>query len=258
MTVTSPSTPARVPVRTAAAVKELTTEQLHAILDASTRRSSRVLPVLWDTVRTADPKLSATLDELHADESEADLPRFIELSRLHQQNLSAATKSGTGKLIAARVVGAGLLAVGAILAGLAGIIVPGLAASAVVLSAFLYVGAFRAGRRMVDSLPTSVFANPHAAASIVWDAAVDASAAVVLEPRAGEAGLTPDVMKALAITWTSAGLSLDLLRQPPAPKATARKAPAPKAPGAKPAARRPGAKRTTKPAPAPAQEPAAA
>jgi hypothetical protein len=256
MTVTSLSLPARVAVRTAAAVKELTPEQIRAILDASTRRSSRVLPVLWDTVRTADGELSATLDELHATESDADLPRFIELSRLHQQNLNTATKSTAGKLIAARVIGAGFLAVGAVLAAMASIILPALAVSAVVVSAFLYVGAFRAGRRLVDSLPTSVFANPVAASSIVWDAAVDAAAAAALEPRAGEAGLTPDVMKALALTWTSAGLSLDLLK-PPAPKAPVRKTPATKAPAAKTATRRPAVKRTPKTAPA-VQEPAAA
>jgi hypothetical protein len=58
MTVTALSPPARVAVRTAAAVKELTTEQIHAILDASTRRSSRVLPVLWDTALPARPSKS--------------------------------------------------------------------------------------------------------------------------------------------------------------------------------------------------------
>jgi hypothetical protein len=60
-------------------------------------------------------------------------------------------------------------------------------------------------------------------------------------------------MKALALTWTSAGLSLDLLK-PPAPKAPVRKATAPKAPAAKPATRRPAVKRAPKPAPV--QEPA--
>ncbi len=221
--------PSRVATRTATAVKNLTTEQLHAILVASTKRSARVFPVLWDTVRVADPDLVEALDNLHAVKAPADLPRFEALQELHQENVAAAAKTRAGRLIAAQAVGAGILAPLAIFAAIIGMISTGIAVSGVVIAAYLLLRAYQSGRKLADRLPTRLFANAELAASLVWDTAVDAAAAAALRHRVGEAGLTPDVLNALSSTWTNAGLSLDSLipvTRAPRGTATAAKRPA--------------------------------
>jgi hypothetical protein len=233
MTIPATAVPSRVATRTATAVKNLTTEQLHAILVASTKRSGRVFPVIWNTVRVAAPDLVEALDSLHAEKALADLPRFEALQRLHEKNVDAAVKTRAGRIIAARVIGAAILAPLAILTALMGVVSAGIAVSGVVIAAYMAFKAFQAGRKLTDQLPTALFANAELAASIVWDTAVDAAAAVALRHRAGEAGLTPDVLKALSSTWTNAGLSLDALipvtRAPrnttPAAKRPAKRAP---------------------------------
>lgn len=211
MTTPSTAVPSRVATRTATAVKNLTTAQIHAILVASTKRSARVLPMLWDTVRAADPALVDALDTLHADKAPADLPRFEALQQLHQENIAAAAKTRAGRLIAARAVGGGVLAVLSVIAAIVGMVSSGIAISGVVIAAYLVFRAYQSGKKLADQLPTRLFANAELAASLVWDTAVDAAAAAALRHRAGEAGLTPDVLGALSSTWTNAGLSMEAL-----------------------------------------------
>lgn len=227
----SPSTsqPARVAVRTATAVRKLTTDQIQAIMEASGHREGRVLPILWETVRVADPALVHTLDEMHAKNAAADLPRFEALRALHTENIAAAATGPAGRRLAGLAVGALLLAPGSVLAMTIGMISASAMIGGIVLSLVMAGFALRAGRRIAASIPTRVFADPHHAASIVWDTAVDAAASAALRPREGEAGLTPDVLGALSSTWTSAGLSLDLLVpvvRAPRAKATAGATPA--------------------------------
>lgn len=253
-TVPTPVMPSRVAARTATAVAKLSPEQLHAILIASTHRSGRILTNLWDTVRVADPVLADTLDDLHARKAPEDsATRFAALQELHAENVAAVAKTRTGRRVAARIWGAFVLAVASVLAGLVGILSVGLAASGLAVAAVLAVAGVRAGQRMAESLPTRKFSDPELAASIVWDTAVDAAASAALRHREGEAGLTPDVLRALSLTWTSAGLSLDLLVPVVRPK---------KATGEAPAAKRTAAKRAPKADTVPARsnipEPAAA
>jgi hypothetical protein len=225
MTMPATAVPSRVATRTATAVKNLTTEQLHAILVASTTRSARVFPVLWDTVRAADPVLAETLDNLHAEKAPADLARFEALQQLHQENIAAATKTRAGRIIAAQAIGGGTLVLLSIFAAIVGMVSFGVAVSGVVIAAYLVFKAFKSGRNLADQLPTRLFADAELAASIVWDTAVDAAAAAALRHRAGEAGLTPDVLRALSLTWTNAGLPLDaLVPITRAPRNTARAA----------------------------------
>src|SRR4051794_3913548 len=88
--------PSRIAARTAEAVKNLSTDQLHDIVLASAQRSGRVLPVLWETVRVADPDLVQTLNDLHDQEAPVDLPRFEGLQELHEKNLGPAVMTQQG------------------------------------------------------------------------------------------------------------------------------------------------------------------
>lgn len=250
MTTPTTSQPARVAVRTAAAVRKLNAEQMLAIMEAAGRREGRVLPVLWETVRVADPALVHTLDEMHARNAAADLPRFDALRDLHTANIATAASGPAGRRLAALAVGALLLIPGSIVAAMIGMIGTGTMAAGLAAALLLGVLAYRSGRRIAHSIPTRVFADPEHAASVIWDTATDAAASAALRYREGEAGLTPDVLDALASTWTNAGLSLDLLVpvvRAPRAKATA-DTPAPTRSPAKP-------RRKTK---ADAAEPAAA
>lgn len=216
MTIPATSLPSLVATQAAEAVKNLSTDQLHDILIASTQRSGRVLPVAWDAVRVADPDLAQTLDDLHDRESPADLPRFEVLKKLHDKNLAAAVKTRTGRLIAFQAVTGLVMAPASIIAAFTGALSLGIAVSGVVVGAYLVYRAFQSARKLTDAIPTRMFGDPELAVSLVWDTAVDAAASAALRYREGEAGLTPDVLNALSSTWTGAGLSLELL-VPPAP-----------------------------------------
>lgn len=211
MTTPDMASPSRIAARTAEAVKNLSTDQLHDILIASTHRSGRVLPVLWETIRVADPVLVQTLDDLHDKEAPADMPRFEALRGLHEKNLKAAVKTRAGKLIAFQAVTGIVMAPVSVIAAITGALSFGIAVSGVVVGAYLLFRAYQSARKLTDQIPTRMFGDPALAVSLVWDTAVDAAASAALRHRQGEAGLTPDVLGALSSTWIGAGLPLDLL-----------------------------------------------
>lgn len=211
MTTPDMALPSSIAARTAEAVKNLSTDQLHSILIASSQRSGRVLPVLWETARAADPVLVQTLDDLHDKEAPADTPRFEALRELHEKNLGAAVKTRTGRMIAVQAVTGIALVPASVIAAIVGALSFGIAVSGVVVGTYLLVRAFQSARKLTNEIPTRMFGDPGLAVSLVWDAAVDAAASAALRHREGEAGLTPDVLRALSFTWTGAGLPLDLL-----------------------------------------------
>jgi hypothetical protein len=86
--------------------------------------------------------------------------------------------------------------------------------AAVDLPRFVLVAAYIGGRRLSRS-GNWMLADPEAAATIVWDAGIDAAAATAL--RSGRDGLTPDVLRALSAVWTGAGLDANELTPPPKP-----------------------------------------
>ncbi|QOD05854.1 hypothetical protein [Pseudarthrobacter sp. BIM B-2242] len=211
MTTPDMALPTRIADRTAAAVKNLSTDQLHDILIASTQRSGRVLPVLWETVRAADPVLVQTLDDLHEKEAPVDMPRFEALRELHERNLNAAVKTRAGRMAALQAVAGIVMAPASAIAAIAGALSFNIAVSGVVIGAYLLFRAFQAARKLTDEIPTRMFGDAGLAASLVWDTAVDAAASAALRHREGEEGLTSDLLDALSSTWTGAGLPLDLL-----------------------------------------------
>lgn len=209
-TITLP-TPADVAATASAAIRSLTDSQIVAIMHSSQQTQRRVLPNCWDTVKTAAPDLARALDTLHEDEVTKDLPRFEALAADHDKQMARATKSRTGKLAAGLVFAAALLGLLTAALGLTGAAGSPLIIAGSGLAAALLLGAYAAGRRLARRSGNWLVADPEAAASIVWDAGIDAAAATALKDRAGQDGLTPDILRALSSVWTRAGLDPDTL-----------------------------------------------
>lgn len=209
--------PADVAARASAAILSLTDEQLVAVMHSSRTVQKRVLPNCWETVKTAAPDLAAALDELHARESRDDLARFEALAAAHHKQLSKAVKGRAGKTTAGLVVTAVVLGLATATLGLAGVIGTTLIVAGSTLAAVLFLAGFIAGNRIAQRTGNWLFADPEAAASIVWDAGIDAAAANALTARTGQDGLTPDVLRALSSIWTGAGLDTAQFTPPPKP-----------------------------------------
>jgi hypothetical protein len=205
MSTTMPS-PADVAATTSTAIRSLTDTQIVAIMHSSQATQRRVLPHCWDTVKTAAPDLALVLDELHAKETAKDLPRFEALAAGHKKQMAKAMKSRAGKTTAGLVTAAALLGALTAVLGLAGIADRSFITGASVLTAALLLSGYVAGHRLARRNGNWLVADPKAAASIVWDAGIDAAAATALKDRAGQDGLTPDVLRALSSVWTRAGL----------------------------------------------------
>lgn len=205
------TTPADVAATASAAIRSLTDSQIVAIMHSSQETQRRVLPNCWSTVKTAAPDLARALDTLHETEASKDLPRFEALAAEHDRQMSRATKGRTGKLAAGLVFTAALLGLLTAALGLAGAAGLPLIISGSALVAALLLGAYAAGRRLAHRNGNWLVADPEAAASIVWDAGIDAAASAMLSDRAGQDGLTPDVLGALSSVWTRAGLDPDAL-----------------------------------------------
>jgi Flp pilus assembly protein TadB len=203
-TITMP-TPADVAATTSAAIRSLTDEQIVAIMHSSQKTQRRVLPNCWDTVKTAAPDLALALDDLHAIETSKDLPRFEALAADHERQIGKAVKSGAGKGTAALVMAGAVIGALTAVLGLAGIGMPFVAGGSALAGALLLSG-YATGNRLARRNGNWLVADPGAAASIVWDAGIDAAAATALKGRAGQDGLTPDVLRALSSVWTRAGL----------------------------------------------------
>ncbi|HEY8699577.1 MAG TPA: hypothetical protein VIM08_01240 [Arthrobacter sp.] len=237
--------PSDVAARTGAAIRSLTTAQLADLVASSQRIQKRVLPLCWDVVKTADPALAETLDDLHATSVREDLPRFEALAAQHVQAISRAVKEPAGRATAGLIIGALIIGTLTLLAVLSGTTSPAVPAWGF-LAAGMLVAGFVTGRRVAARNGNWMFADPGLAACTVWDAGIDAAAATALASRAGTAGLTPDVLRALTTVWTGAGLDTALLVPLPAvatePLVTALLAATPAVP-AKPAVKR--APRTT-------------
>lgn len=198
--------PADVAARTSAAVLSLTDEQIVAVMNSSRRIQKRVLSNCWETVKTAAPDLADTLDELHATEAHEDLSRFEALAKEHRKQLREAVKGRAGKLTASLVVSGAVLGLATAGLGMIGAIGFAAIVSGSVLAVGFLTGGYALGHRIARRSGNWLVADPGAAASIVWDAGIDAAAAAALQDRAGQDGLTPDVLSALSSVWTGAGL----------------------------------------------------
>jgi hypothetical protein len=209
--------PADIAARTSATIRSLTDDQLAAVMTSSQRQGKRALPDCWATVKTAAPELASTLDDLHAREIAEDLPRFEALASQHEKQLNRAVKGRDGQLTALSVLAAFVVGIATAILGLTGVIsAPFLIAGATV-SVGLLAWAYIKGRRLARESGNWLFANPEAAAAIVWDAGIDAAAATALRSRAGTSGLTSDVLASLSAVWTDAGLDTALLAPPEKP-----------------------------------------
>lgn len=205
MTTITPA-PADVAATASAAIRSLNDSQIVAIMHSSRQTQRRVLPNCWDTVKTAAPDLAHVLDSLHENEVPKDLPRFEALAANHDREMARAAKSRTGKVAAGLVFTAALIGLLTAVLGLIGAAGLPLIITGSSLTAALLLGAYAAGRRLAHRNGNWLVADPEAAASIVWDAGIDAAAAATLKDRTGQDGLTPDVLGALSSVWTRAGL----------------------------------------------------
>jgi len=204
--------PADIAAHAATTIRSLTDEQLLAIMSSSQNVQKRVLGHCWATVCTAAPELAGTLDDLHSTETAKDLPRFEALAAAHDEQISQVVKGPKGKLTAALIIGAFIVAAVTGLAVLAGFSSVPVLVSGAALAAGMLVAGYVTGHRLSQRSVNWMFADPGLAASIVWDAGIDAAAAAALSSRAGTDGLTPDVLRALSIVWTGAGLDTAGLR----------------------------------------------
>lgn len=210
--------PADIAARTSATIRSLTDEQLVAVMSSSQRQKRRALPDCWDTVKTAAPDLASTLDDLHAREITDDLPRFQALAAAHEKQLNRAVAGRDGKLTALTVLAAFVVGIATAILGLTGVIsTPVIIAGGVVSAGFMIWG-YIIGRRLARDSGNWLFADPEAAAAIVWDAGIDAAAATALRGRSGNSGLTPAIIGSLSAVWTGAGLDTALLTPPQKPE----------------------------------------
>ncbi|HEX9088653.1 MAG TPA: hypothetical protein VF867_14125 [Arthrobacter sp.] len=235
--MSNPTTmPSDVAARTGAAIRSLTAVQLADLMASSQQIQKRVLPLCWDVVKTADPALAEALDELHFTSVEQDMPRFDALAAQHVQAIARSVKEPAGRATAGLIVGALIIGTLTLLASLAGTTGPAVTAWGLLAAGMLIAG-LATGRRVAALTGNWMFANAGLAACTVWDAGIDAAAATALASRAGTAGLTPDVLRALTAVWTRAGLDTALLV--PAPIVV--EAPVPAKPAVKRAPRTRGA-----------------
>jgi hypothetical protein len=204
-TITMPA-PSDVAATTSEAVLSLSDEQIVAIIDSSRKIQRRVLPNCWDTVRAAAPDLALALDELHSTAAPKDLPRFEALAAAHRKQLDKAVKSPAGKTTATLLIAAVALGIVTAVLGLTGDAGLPFVIGGAGLAAALLTGAYAAGSRLAHRSGNWLVSDPEATASIVWDAGIDAAAATALKARAGQDGLTPDILRALSLVWTRAGL----------------------------------------------------
>jgi hypothetical protein len=209
--------PADVAARTSAAIRSLTDEQIVAVMTSSQRIEKRVLPNCWGTVKKAAPDLAGALDELHSRELADDLPRFEAMAAEHEKQLSKAVNGRAGKITAILVIAAILFGIATITLGLTAVIGSPVVIAGAALSVGLFISGFVTGSRLAHRSGNWLLADPEAAASIVWDAGIDAAAATALKNRAGQDGLTPDVLRALSAVWAGAGLDTTLLTPPAKP-----------------------------------------
>jgi len=245
--------PSDVAARTGEAIRSLTTRQLADLMSSSELLQKRVLPVCWDTVKTADPALAKALDDLHATASEEDLPRFEALATEHEETMARAVKTPTGRATAGLIICSLLLGATTLMSALAGAPEPNIITVSLISAAMLISG-FITGRRIAHRNGNWMFSDAGLAAFSIWDAGIDAAAATALAPRAGTAGLTPDILRALTAVWIGAGLSTDLLVPPvrtvvvelvpPAKTAVKRPPRAPKSATPSPAVKRPAVSRS--------------
>lgn len=211
MSTTTMPAPADVAAAASAAILSLTDEQIVAIMHSSQETRRRFLPNCWDTVKAAAPDLALALDELHASGAPKDLPRFEALAADHRKQIGKATQTRAGKATACLVIGAVLFGTLTAVLGLSGIAGTPIVAGGSFLAVALLMGGYAAGRRLARRSGNWLVADPDAAASIVWDAGIDAAAATALKHRTGQDGLTPDVLCALSSVWTRAGLGAGAL-----------------------------------------------
>lgn len=200
--------PAEVATRAVLAIRSLTDEQLAAVMASSRKikKRRRALPICWSTVTVAAPELARAMDDLHASEISNDLPRFEALAENHENRLARAMKGRTGKLTALSVLAAFIAGIAAAVLGIAEVISLPATVFGGVLSAGLFASAYIGGRRLARQGGSWMFADPKAAAAIVWDAGIDATTAAALAGRAGSDGLTPKVLQTLCAVWKGAGL----------------------------------------------------
>lgn len=204
--------PADVASRTSAAIRSLTDVQLASVLTASKRRRKRTLPACWSEVQNAAPELAGTLDELHARAITEDLPRFQALAAEHKQQLGIAVKGRDGKLIAVAAIAAPVLAAATIILTLTGAINAAGAIIGAVLTIMLLAASYAGGRRLSRRTGRWMFADPEAAAAIVWDAGIDAAAATALSGSPSPGAVTPHALRTLSAVWTGAGLDTSGLK----------------------------------------------
>lgn len=205
--------PADVASRASAAIRSLTDEQLASVVTASRRRRKRALPACWSEVQKAAPELADTLDDLHAREITDDLPRFEALAAEHEKQLGMAVRGPAGKLTALSAIAAPLLGVTTTIFSLTGAINLASAIIGASLTIVLLAASYTGGRRLARRTGRWMFADPEAAAAIVWDAGIDAAAATALSGSSTPAdGVTPDALRTLSAVWTGAGLDTSGLR----------------------------------------------
>ncbi|MET4144090.1 hypothetical protein [Arthrobacter sp. UYCo732] len=208
---------ADIAARTATAIRSLNDGQIAAILTSSrrvARRRSR-LPEGWATLTKAAPELANTMDDLHAREIINDLPRFEALAKAHAKQLDGAVTTRTGKLTALSVLAAAVLGVITTILGLTGVIHHPLTVAGAGLTGGLLVAAYIGGHLLSRQDESWMFADPEAAAAIVWDAGIDAAAAAALTGRSGSDGITRELLLTLGAVWAGAGLGTEHLNATP-------------------------------------------
>lgn len=203
--------PADVASCASAAIRSLTDEQLASVVAASRSRRRRILPACWSEVQKAAPDLADTLDDLHARETVEDLPRFQALAAEHEKKLGMAVKGRPGKLTALSAIAATVLGVATIVLTLTGVVSLAVTVTGAILTLVLLSASYTGGRRLARRTGRWMFADPEAAAAIVWDAGIDAAAATALS-NGSVPGVSPGALRTLSAVWKGAGLDTGGLR----------------------------------------------
>lgn len=203
--------------RASAAIRSLTDQQLASVVLASRgiKRRKHALPRCWSEVQRAAPELADTLDDLHAREIAEDLPRFEALAAEHEKQLTRAVKGRAGKLTALLAIGAPVLGAATTILSVTGAFNLPATVIGAILTVVLFAASYTGGRRLARGTGSWMFADPEAAAAIVWDAGIDAAAATALAGGSAPDGVTPDALRTLSAVWTGAGLETSRLRAEP-------------------------------------------
>ncbi|ACL42428.1 hypothetical protein Achl_4477 (plasmid) [Pseudarthrobacter chlorophenolicus A6] len=216
MTTFSMTSPADIAAHTSAAVRSLTDEQLTAVMVSARKvRKRRLnLPGRWSKVREASPDLADALDDLHSEQATNDLPRFEALAARSEVQRAREIHGPIGQLTALAVLGASLSGLLTAILGLTQVITLAVIIGGATVTVGLLAAAYVGGLRLAKNSATWMFVDPEAAAAIVWDAGIDAAAAVALQDASG---LTTEDLSALRAVWVGAGLDTSGLTSPGVP-----------------------------------------